>query len=212
MASAAFEAQFQQNPLPSGGLIFKSEWFESRYDVAPGRYSTVRALVVDPAFTAKTTSDPSAISTWATDGRQYFLIDSIAARLDFPDLVKLVRKKYFELKPHIVLVEAAASGLPLVQSLSQESSLPITGIPPRGDKVARVNAITVLFETNKVVLPKTAPWLDAWMQEHLRFPWGRTDDMVDTTSLGLAWLSEHNLAAEVERERTSRWSRVSTSR
>jgi len=140
------------------------------------------------------------------------LIDSIAARLDFPDLVKLVRKKYFELKPHIVLVEAAASGLPLVQSLSQESSLPITGIPPRGDKVARVNAITVLFETNKVVLPKTAPWLDAWMQEHLRFPWGRTDDMVDTTSLGLAWLSEHNLAAEVERERTSRWSRVSTSR
>jgi len=212
MASAAFEAQFQQNPLPAGGLIFRSEWFQNFYDVAPGRYSAFRCLAIDPAFTAKKTSDASAISCWATNGRQYFLLDSVAKRLEFPDLVKIVREKYFELKPHIILIEAAASGHSLAQSLSTEASLPVTAIAPRGDKVTRANAITVLFETGKVLLPRSAPWLDAWLQEHLRFPSGRHDDMVDTTSLALSYLSEHNLAAEIGRERESQWSRFSTSR
>lgn len=99
-----------------------------------------------------------------------------------------------------------------MQMLARETSLPIVGIPPKGDKIARVQAVTPLFETEKVLLPKNAPWLDAWIEEHLRFPAARHDDQVDCTSLALSWLSQRNLEVEIERQRAAQFARFSMAR
>jgi predicted phage terminase large subunit-like protein len=205
ISASSFSALYQQNPLPASGVTFQSEWMQNRYDAAPGRYSAVRAMVIDGAFSAKTTADPSALACWATDERRYYLLESVAKRLEFPDLVKLVVDLYREWRPHVVIAEAAASGIPLVQMLARETSIPIIGIPPKGDKIARVGAITPLFESGKVLLPKSAPWLNAWLEEHLRFPAARHDDQVDCTSLALSYLSEHNMQAESDRQAETQW-------
>jgi predicted phage terminase large subunit-like protein len=213
ISASSFASLYQQNPIPAGGATFKLEWMQqNRYDAAPGRYGAFRVMVIDGAWSAKSSADPSALACWASDEKRYYLIDSLARRVEFPDLIPLVVDRYREWKPHVVVAEAAASGIPLVQMLARESSIPIIGIPPRGDKMARVQAVTPLFETGKVWLPKAAPWLNSWTEEHLRFPAAKHDDQVDCTSLALSYLQEKNMEAEVERERTSRWSRFSTSR
>jgi predicted phage terminase large subunit-like protein len=212
ISASSFSALYQQNPLPASGVTFRAEWLTNRYDVQPDRYVAMRAMVIDGAWTAKTTSDPSALACWASDERRYYLLESLARRVEFPDLVRLVVDCYREWRPHVVVAEAAASGIPLVQMLARETSIPIIGIPPKGDKISRVQAVTPLFETQKVVLPKSAPWLDAWIEEHLRFPAARHDDQVDCTSLALSWLSERNLGAEIERRTAAQWANFSLAR
>jgi|SRR5579862_1385459 len=212
ISASSFSALYQQNPLPASGVTFQADWMQNRYDVVPDRYTALRVMTIDGAWTAKTTSDPSALACWATDERRYYLIASLAKRYEFPDLVRLVIERYREWKPHVVVAEAAASGIPLVQMLARETSIPIIGIPPKGDKVARVQAVTPLFETGKVLLPKSAPWLDAWMDEHLRFPAAKHDDQVDCTSLALSYLSEGNLEAEIERQRAIQFARFTMAR
>ena len=212
ISASSFASLYQQNPIPAGGATFKLEWMKNRFAAAPGRYSAFRVMVIDGAWSAKSTADPSALACWATDERRYYLIDSIARRVEFPDLIPLVMARWREWKPHAVVAEAAASGIPLVQMLARESSIPIVGIPPKGDKMARVQAITPLFETEKVMLPKAAPWLDGWMEEHLRFPAAKHDDQVDCTSLALAYLQDRNMEAEAERRIAASWSHFTLAR
>lgn len=214
MGSFAFAAQLMQDPVPRGGAIFKAEWFENRYDDAPTRYDAFRIMTIDGAWGSKATNDPSAIACWATDGRRYFLIDSVVQRLEFPDLVPLVMQCYREMKPHAVLAESAASGIPLIAMLSREGSVPISGSTPRGDKLTRAQTVTPLFESGRVWLPRSAPWLSDWITEHLRFTGADRDrdDQVDCTSMALRYLSERNLEHEVERRRAAQWANFSLAR
>ena len=55
-----------------------------------------------------------------------------------------------------------------------------------------------LFEGGSVLLPKAAPWLDAFVSELLSFP-GRHDDQVDALTQGLAWRREAWRAPLVQR-------------
>jgi predicted phage terminase large subunit-like protein len=42
-----------------------------------------------------------------------------------------------------------------------------------------------LVEGGRCSVPESAPWLDDWLTEHERFPFGAHDDQVDTTSMAL---------------------------
>jgi predicted phage terminase large subunit-like protein len=212
ISASSFSALYQQNPLPASGASFKAEWFQNRYESPPSRYNAFRVMTIDGAWSAKTNADPSALACWATDERRYYLIESLTRRLEFPDLVRLVMERYREWRPHAVVAEAAASGIPLVQMLARESAIPIYGIPPKGDKISRVQSVSVLFETGKVMLPERASWLDAWLEEHLRFPVARHDDQVDCTSLALSWLHERNLETGAQRQQAVQWSNFSMAR
>ena len=65
-----------------------------------------------------------------------------------------------------------------------------TDSSPRIDKVARMQARAVMFETGKVLLPRDAPWLASYLEELLGFPNRRHDDQVDSTSQALDWFQK----------------------
>jgi predicted phage terminase large subunit-like protein len=201
MASAAFEAQFQQNPLPSGSLIFKAEFFERRCYREPDCW---KVMAIDSAWKTGLHNDYSAICTWGTDWTDYYLIDAWHGRVEFPDLREVVARKYLEQRPNIVLCEEAASGYALLQELRRYTGIPIVGMVPKGAKEARAEATTPLFESGKVVLQQRGEFLDAWLTEHLRFPGaGAHDDFVDTTSLALMYLHKRVTAKLAD----ARWRR-----
>jgi predicted phage terminase large subunit-like protein len=54
----------------------------------------------------------------------------------------------------------------------------------------RLHAQTAQFENGFVILPKSAPWLDDYVNELISFPMGKYDDQVDSTAQALAWLLE----------------------
>lgn len=186
ISSRSFAALYQQRPVPAEGSIFKASWFEHRYDELP----PMKMIVTGADCAAKTGvgNDFSAIVTIGTDGADFFLISVERERLEFASLARRMVSVHERHHPEKVYIEDASSGTPLIQELRRSTHLPIVGVPPRGTKVARAEAVSGLFEAGKVRLPKDAPWLDAYVDEFLRFPAGKHDDMVDATSLALSML------------------------
>ena len=71
----------------------------------------------------------------------------------------------------------------------REKHINVVDYKPKGDKQERLISQIDLFEGGSVLLPKEAPWLEAFVSELLSFP-GRHDDQVDALAQGLAWRRE----------------------
>jgi predicted phage terminase large subunit-like protein len=184
--SRSFSAQYELSPVSSEGNTFKDAWLQQRYSSIPKGGTVIQAI--DGAWKTGVKNDWSVIATWAKENNRLFLVNVWRERVEFPGLKAAAIAQYREYNPSKILVEDAASGIGLIQSLKVETDLPIIGVPTRGaPKAARAEAVTPAFESGRVFLPDIrAPWLDAWIDEHLRFPNGNHDDMVDTTSLAIA--------------------------
>jgi predicted phage terminase large subunit-like protein len=184
MGGRAWAAIFQQRPTPDIGGTFQRSWLEGRYDNLPEDAYIVQS--VDSAFKTGVGNDYSVVATWATDRRFYYLVDVWRGRVEFPELVRAIKKAADEHKPRAILIEDAAAGQSAIQALLRDTKLPIVPAPAKGSKVSRAEAVSPLFEAGKVLLPRQSPrWLGHWVEEHVAFPGSRHDDQVDTTSLAL---------------------------
>jgi predicted phage terminase large subunit-like protein len=188
MPSRMWISLYQQRPSPEQGSIFHREWFSTRYTELPKLTKTV--LSVDGAWKQGVSSDWSVIATWATDGINYYLLDVWRDKVEYPELIRAIKDQAEKHKPNAVLIEDAASGIPAIQELRRTTRLPIIAYPPKGSKQSRAEAVSPIFQAQKVSLPEHAPWVGDWIEEHLQFPQGEHDDQVDTTSMALAWLRD----------------------
>lgn len=181
---------YQQRPAPADGDIFKSEWF--RYydqhpkDLLSSSYELQGVFQSwDTAVSARKTSARSACTTWAVIGKRFYLLDTFAAPLSFPEL----RQKAIELdrvwNPDLIYVEEQQTGRPLIDDLKRTMGSKLVPVRLRGDKEVRARAASVAFETGKVFLPRNEPWLDAYVSELISFPSGKFADRVDSTSQAL---------------------------
>jgi predicted phage terminase large subunit-like protein len=188
MGSRGFEAQYQGNPLPASGNIFKASWLKQRYRDVPGQVKRT-VLAIDSAWGKSVTGDFSAATLWGEAETGFFLIDGWHGRVEFPSLRDIVRNLFAKHNPHAVAVEDTASGTAIIQELRRSTHLPIIPVQAKGSKEARAEAITPLFESGRVWLPEDGPeWLTEWVRQHTAFPNGKHDDYVDTTSIALGRL------------------------
>lgn len=187
MGSQGFSAQYQQAPVIPGGALIKRDWFR-RFPRPLDRQSGDRIVQSwDTASKASKTNDFSACTTWLIRGSDYYLLDVFRKRLEFPDLRRKIVDHAQAFKTKTVLIEDASSGAPLIQDLQREGKMRPIGIRPDGDKVVRLEAQSAVIEAGRVLLPKTASWVDDFLSEILDFPYGRFDDQVDSLSQFLAW-------------------------
>jgi predicted phage terminase large subunit-like protein len=177
--------QYGQRPAPAGGAIFKKAWFQE-YTELPAKGQTIIAL--DTAFSVKRSADYSAAAVWVLAEGKYYLAWVMRERLEYPQLKAAVEELAQFWRPESVLIEEKGSGQSLLQSLKQETDLPILGYQVDADKVSRAHGITALFSSGRVFFPKTAPWLAEYLHEMELFPSSAHDDMVDATTMGLAYL------------------------
>jgi predicted phage terminase large subunit-like protein len=185
MSSSSFASLYQQSPVPAGGLTFKPEWFEHRFDALPLRLSLYQA--VDSAWKDGLANDRTVIATLATDLKDIYVTDIWVGRAKYADLRRIVMENYGKHRPRILYVEEAASGFALVEDLRRSTGIPIIGIPPgRDSKEARADAVTNWFEAGRVKFPRHATWMGDLLGEFLRFPNGKHDDIVDAVVLGVS--------------------------
>jgi len=214
-SSAAFSAQFQQDPLPPGGLMFKSEWLQHRFDrlpekridnaaletnglapvtealwqsygVKPRQLAPLVIQACDSAWKEGPSADRTAIATIVSDGVNFCISDVWADRVDYIGLKRVASNEYEKHHPSRLFVEEAASGFALVAELKRTTGIPVIGVTPgRESKEARAEAVTGLFEAGRVLWPRCAPWLDDALSEFARFPYGKHDDVVDAVVLGI---------------------------
>jgi predicted phage terminase large subunit-like protein len=188
IGSAAFEAQYQQQPAPETGGLVEWDWF-CTYASEPPRTGVDRLVIGwDTAVKDGETNDYSVgIVALVKPNRHVYILDLIRERMNFPKLRQRILTESRKHQNVFHLIEDTVSGSALLQDLrtSHVSAIPFR---PNGDKVSRFNAITPRIQAGQVHLPARASWLEPFKRELLTFPEGRYDDQVDALSQLLSWV------------------------
>jgi len=188
---AKWNAQYMQDPTSEEGALIKREWWKDwEHDEMPNIEHVIQSY--DTAYLKKETADYSAITTWGVfrpnedSPRQLILLDSYKARLEFPELRRVAKEQYDYWHPETVIIEAKASGLPLMYELRQMGIPAMNYTPSKGqDKIARVNAVSPMFESGQVWAPLKKQFAQEMVEECAAFPYGDHDDLVDSMSQAL---------------------------
>ena len=191
-----FQSQYQQNPIPLGGAIIKTEWL--RYytpETRPTRFST-KVQSWDTANTSGEFSDYSVCTTWGVLNAQYYLLDVFRRRLQYPDLRRAVKELASRHSPNTILIEDKGSGISLLQDLRADGVYNLKAYcpPPGNDKQMRLFAQSAVFENGRVWLLTAAPWLPDYVRELTTFPGTKYDDQVDSTTQALNYMAGNNAA------------------
>jgi predicted phage terminase large subunit-like protein len=188
-----WQAQYMQQPTSEVSAIIKREWWQIWEDETPP-YCEFTIQSWDTAFLKTERSDYSACTTWGVfyqdddTGRSQaniILLNSFKRRMEFPELKQKAVEQYKEWEPDSLIVEAKASGAPLVFEL-RAMGLPVQEYTPSkgNDKISRLNAVADIFASGRVWVPGTR-WADELVEEVASFPSGEHDDLVDSMSQAL---------------------------
>ena len=181
-----WNAQYMQDPTSEEGAIVKREWWQNwDQEHLPKLLHVIQSY--DTAFSKKETADYSAITTWGifepVDGYEkcIILLDALKGRYDFPELKNVALEQYQYWEPETVIVEAKASGQPLIHELRRAGIPVIDYVPARGrDKHTRINSCAPVFESGMVYAPLDEHWAQEVIEECAAFPNGQYDDYVDS--------------------------------
>jgi predicted phage terminase large subunit-like protein len=186
-----WNAQYQQSPTSEEGAIVKREWWKEWKEDNPPRCEFI-IQSWDTAFTKSERSDYSACTTWGVfylneneNDPNVILLDAFKKRMEFPELKEKAFNHYKEWEPDAFIVEAKASGAPLIFEL-RAMGIPVSEFTPsRGnDKMVRINSVSDLFASGKVWAPATR-WADELIEEMAAFPNSDHDDLVDSSTQAL---------------------------
>lgn len=135
-----FASQYQQDPVPAGGALFKEEWFVT-LESEPEILSTF--ITIDSAETEKLYNDATAMSFWGiyklkhegTDLGLYALhwMDCIEEWVEPKDLESLFMDFYtaclrHPVKPSVVAIEKKSTGTTLLSLLKQRQGLTMVDV------------------------------------------------------------------------------------
>lgn len=180
MGQYAFEAQYQQQPMATLASMIKVDWLR-RYSENEVKHTEIFHSW-DMAVKTGINNDYSVCTIWSITNNNYYLIEVVRKKLEYPKLRKLVIELTNQYQPTAILIEDKANGSALIQELKSSTSLPVIAIKPTIDKFTRFNTITTYFESGLVFLPKTSDWLAEYEKELFGFPNLAHDDQVDSTS------------------------------
>src|SRR5205807_4111872 len=133
-----FAGQYQQSPAPLGGGLVKAAWFK-RYGEKERSESFERVVQSwDTANKATELSDFSVCTTWGIRGKDFYLLNLLRKRLEYPALKRAVREEQSQFNANVVLIEDKASGTQLIQELIVDGFNPVTRYKPECDKIMRM--------------------------------------------------------------------------
>ena len=203
VSPSKWASQYMQRPTGEGISIIPKEWFKTWEEEKPPKCEYI-IQSYDTAFLKSERADFTAITTWGVwypEGKigeesykggeaHLILLDCIKERFDFPELKNEALRLFDYWDPDTVIIEAKASGIPLVQEL-RRIGIPVnTFSPGKGqDKIARLNAVSPIFQDGRIWVPENR-WGEELKEEVSDFPGGENDDLVDATTLALARFRE----------------------
>jgi predicted phage terminase large subunit-like protein len=160
-----FASQYQQDPSPAGGGIFKPEWFVA-LDEEPEILATF--ITADTAETDKDYNDATVFSFWGVykikeqnvdiDLWGLHWIDCVELRVEPKDLETEFRQFYADclhhkVKPKLAGIEKKSTGVTLISVLDSLRGLQILDIPRNsasGSKISRFMAIQPYIASKRV--------------------------------------------------------------
>jgi predicted phage terminase large subunit-like protein len=196
-----WESVFQQRPSSGKGTVFFldrmlfygcPQWPGREGDPAlPDRFIR-KILSVDCTFDDTAGSDMVAMGLWGQNHQGAWLLDLVNERLDFPATVSMIKSMFTRHSFGELLIEKKANGAAVIKTLTTGAhgySVIAAGVGDMGGKESRANAASVEFNNGRVFFPRSAPWTNTVVQQHVKFPADTHDDIVDQASQLLIYLT-----------------------
>ncbi len=195
-----FSAQYQQEPVPAGGGIFKGDWF-IKLPEEPEVYYTF--ITADTAETAKTHNDATVFSFWGlykimdgevqTDIVGLHWIDCHECWVEPKDLRPEFERFYadcmrYTVKPEIAAIERKSTGTTLISLLSDKRGIMIYDIERSarsGSKGDRFLACQSYVASKRISLPAYGKHTNNCIDHMVKITANdshRFDDIADTLS------------------------------
>lgn len=192
-----FETQYQQNPQFNNNNIIKLEWIEKNY-ITSLQANVLqwqnRYISCDFANEENKKNDYSVLIVWGVIDNNYYILDIVRKKVGFTEGKRILTDLYFDWNPSVVLIEKAANGAAIAQSLQdgvlkdgRHIKIPIHAIPVSTDKVSRLQPCADVFAMNFVHAIEDANWRKDFVNELVMFPNVKNDDICDAVSLFLNW-------------------------
>lgn len=189
MGSLAYEAQYQQQPMPAEGNLFKAEWLVETQGDEESWGEIVQSW--DCAIKTGSKNDWSVCITARVRQGKVTIIDIWRGKVEFPELQRKAVELARTHRATTMIVEDKASGQQLIQSLRAGH---FEGVPdpigrnPEMDKYSRAAGVSSMVEASQLLLPADAHWKDVFLHELLAFPNSRHDDQIDALAQLLDWV------------------------
>lgn len=193
-----FASQFQQNPQPAGGALFKPEWFETLYE-DPEMICTF--ITIDSAETSKHYNDATVFSFWGlyqieTMGQltsEYALhwLDCHEIRVEPCELKDEFlqfwnRCQMYKMAPQFAAIEKKSTGVTLLsvlQNLRGMQIRPIERSGARNSKSERFRSMQQYIAAKKITFPLYGKHNDNCIKHMVKITANDThafDDICDT--------------------------------
>jgi len=184
-------SQYQQNPKPAGGGMFKDSYWKY-YDILPPDIDLIR-IYGDTAQKTAERNDFSVFQCWARSRTKgIFLIDQARGKWEAPELESKLVEFWSKHKPNqfrpfgaqIVKIEDKSSGSSLIQSIKKDYMIPVEPIQRNTDKVLRAMGVVKYFASGYIHIPREADFVFDYKEEFSKFTPMMThkhDDQIDPT-------------------------------
>lgn len=185
LGSSVFAAQFQQAPIPPGGLMVRRDWIKRYTELPPYNEQIMYVQSWDTASKGGPDNDWSVCITFVyCTNRRWYVVDVWRKQVNYPDLKLAVQELATRFKAKRVLVEQAGTAFALIDELRGKVT-GLVGIKPEKDKVSRMSVASSIIQSGCLYLPERAPWLADFEAELFSFPGGAHDDQCDALSQAL---------------------------
>ncbi len=175
-----FQAQYMQKPIPKQNLISSNMInYVSRGEINQMNFDVI-IQSWDTAIKTSDTADFSVCTTFGVKDNQYYLIDIMRQKLEYPALKQELQTLNTKFKPYRIVIEDKASGQSLIQELKILDILNVIPVKPKLDKVTRMALNLEFFYSKKMYFVNDIP--KEILEEILLFPYAKHDDVVDSIS------------------------------
>jgi predicted phage terminase large subunit-like protein len=200
MGTHKFVGQYQQSPSPQEGGIFKKQYWQ-RYNHVPKKFDEVLDSW-DMSFKDINTADYVVGTVWGRIGAQCYLLHMTRQRMGLLESLRAV-KHHRDRFPLLTktLIEDKANGTGVIELIKKKITGVIPFDPGSKSKEERAYMVEHLLEARNVFVPvqEIATFdVELFIDECAKFPNGRHDDIVDSTTQALIKLdvgSRSSLAA-----------------
>jgi len=151
---------WQGTPRPRSGTLFGEPTY---YDELP-RLGYRTAIGFDLAYTAKTHADYSAAVVLLRIGERFFVADVVRVQVEAPSFGPVLRRLQEQWRAP-AYIYAAGPEKGSVDFIRRDFRVNANVLPMTGDKFVRAQAVAAAWNAGRVLVPRSAPWLDAFLDE-----------------------------------------------
>jgi predicted phage terminase large subunit-like protein len=229
----AWSSQYMQRPQARGGGMLRPAEQLGRFDkttlggdtyyqcgdsLVDDAYCS-RFATLDVAYTKSKRSDYTVMGTFAVaplDPPALLVLNIERRHTTHAEHASMVEATWRDWKPAWVGIEKQMATLSMFDEV-QRNGVVVRWLKPDRHKVARAETLSALMSSNRVWVPRDAPWLSEFIDELAMFPVGQHDDQVDVVAYAAIEMTKRHVHPRRARQREltadeAIWERVKASR